>query len=198
MKKILRRTAVAMAILCMGGMTTSCENDTISQFFNNLFGNSQTYTFTGNATSQTCTGSMTNGNWRYVNASDNNPEGMFSFSGMTVEVSTSQTATLAIQPYTEGDVEVSQITICGLDMKASEDQSYTILEIGEGSYFGEGCTLTYGGETYEPATLYIGKAQATPTAITLEMTIYFRGKNDGEDCSKAVNFTYIGQAETTE
>ena len=212
MKKTFTRVIMALGILCSGAVVTSCDEDTITQIINiigNLINTGQTYTYTGTATSQSLTGSADNKEWVYINATKSNPEGIYEFQNMEVSLNSSKTGTgtLTIPAYQEGNVTTSLITISGLSMAVSSDQSNTKLSIGEESRI-EG-SLTYNGKNYTAANLSIAEAQstngdqkiegtATSAALQLEMTIYFQGEEDGDDYSKAINFTYVGKAETAQ
>ena len=97
-----------------------------------------------------------------------------------------------------GKVTVNGITISNLVLSASQDQSYTEISLDESGNSRIDGSITYNGVTYTTANLYIANAQATSAQIVLEMTIYFQGEEDGDDYSKAINFTYKGQTETAQ
>ena len=101
MKRTFKTALIALSILCMGGGTTRCDEETVAQLITiigNLFNTGETYTYTGNATSQTLNGSKTTDGWRgtYINATDENPTGAYNFSGMQVSLNCSTTGTLTI------------------------------------------------------------------------------------------------------
>ncbi len=203
MKKTFKHAILALAILCTGGMTTSCDSDTLMQLataiIGNLFNTGETYTYTGQATSQSMTGSITTMTWTAINKTTANPTGAYAFSNVPVSLQCGTTATLSLPAYEEGNVKVNAVTIYGLSLKYDENQNMTNLEIGENSTI-DG-SMEYGGKTYEAANLYIeniktiDKATATSGNLEVDMTIYFKSADETE-CTKAVNFTYTGVADT--
>ena len=197
MKKTFTRVIMALGILCSGAVVTSCDEDTITQIINiigNLINTGQTYTYTGTATSLALDGSTTAQGWMgdYINGNKPNTY------NMQVALKSGNTGEITIPAYTDGKVTVNGITISNLVLSASQDQSYTEISLDESGNSRIDGSITYNGVTYTTANLYIANAQATSAQIVLEMTIYFQGEEDGDDYSKAINFTYKGQTETAQ
>lgn len=191
MKKSFTRVIMALAILCSGVAVSSCDEETISQIISLLFNTGQTYTYTGTATSLALDGSTTAQGWMgdYINGNKPNTY------NMQVALKSGNTGELTIPAYTDGKVTVNGITIYNLVLTASQDQSYTVISLDENGNSSIDGSITYNGVTYPAANLYIANAQATSAQIALEMTIFFQ-KDGEDDYSKAINFTYTGQAET--
>ncbi len=199
MKKSFKGVCLALAILCMGGVTTSCDSESLTQvlttILGNLFNTGETYTFTGTGTSQALTGSINSGKWTYINSSTSNSTGTSNLSSATVSLTCNTTANLTLPAYTDGKVSVGSITLYNLTMSTNSAQTLTTLSIGDNSSI-DG-SITVDGVTYTGYTVYLGKAEATSESINLEMTLYFQGASDGEDCSKAINLTYTGIGTST-
>lgn len=194
MKKNVKYLFLAIALLCSGCVLTSCEGDDniISQIINGIFNPGQTYYYQGTATSLALDGSTTEQGWMgdYINS--NQP----SSHSMQVTLKASNTAEVHIPAYTDGKVTVNPITIYNLTMTANSDNTYTELGIGEGSSING--SIVYNGITYNTVNLYITSSRVTADDIALDMTIYFLGDNEGNDPSKAINFTYTGKGITAQ
>lgn len=59
-------------------------------------------------------------------------------------------------------------------------------------------TITVDGTTYTIRNLYFEKAAATTTSLELAITLYYGTDSEGDDYSKAINFTYTGTAPAAE
>lgn len=59
-------------------------------------------------------------------------------------------------------------------------------------------TITVDGTTYTIRNLYFEKAAATTTSLELAITLYYSTDSEGDDYSKAINFTYTGTAPSAE
>jgi len=68
MKKVFKSMIVVLSFLSMGMLTTSCEEGGIlSQILPNLFGQTETYNYSGTATSECLTGAASTMQWNYIN-----------------------------------------------------------------------------------------------------------------------------------
>jgi hypothetical protein len=189
MKKVFKSMIVALSFLSMGMLTTSCEEGGIlSQILPNLFGQTETYNYSGTATSECLTGAASTMQWNYINT----PTSIKLTAPVTLTVKNSLT-TLELPSYIDGKVTMNNVTLYNLAMAASNDQSHTVLSVGESSTI-DG-SIQIGSTTYTAGTVYITKAQATPESLILDMTIYFAAQNEN-DYTKAVNFTYNGKIVT--
>lgn len=190
MKKVFKSMMLALSFLSVGLVTTSCEEGGIlSQILGNLFGQTETYNYTGSGTSECLTGSASTMEWTYINSST---PSKLTTTPVTLECKNSL-ATLTLPSYKDGKVTMNGVALYNLDMAASADNSYTALTVGESSSI-DG-SIVYENTTYNAATVYITSARATSETMILEMTIYFQSAADATagDYSKAINFTYSGK-----
>lgn len=189
MKKVFKNMMIALSFLSMGMVTTSCEEGGIlSQLLPNLFGQTEIYNYEGSATSECLTGAASTMQWNYINT----PTSVKITAPVRLTVKNSLT-TLELPSYIDGKVTVNNVTLYDLAMAASNDQSHTVLSVGESSSI-DG-SIQIGAATYNAGTVYITKAQATPESLILDMTIYFAAQNE-TDYTKAVNFSYNGKIVT--
>lgn len=198
MRKTFKSVIIAISIVCMGGVVTSCGDDNdgglfggIINIIQNLFNTGESYTYTGVGTAYTMTGSSETAQWQLVNAettSFNNAQ--------TVLTIGNNTGTLTLPNLTDGKVTFKDVVIYNLALN-NEDASKTRFDFGENTSI-DG-SIVIDGTTYSAANLYIEqeKTYVTTTNIALEFSIYFDDNEDG-DYSKVVNFTYEGVAEATE
>lgn len=196
MRKVFKSMMIALSFLSMGMVTTSCEEGGIlSQILGNLFDSGQTYNYTGKASSQTMSGSTIGQNWCYtsfVNSTQSNPDGIYYFTDVPVSITCSETATIKIPSYIEGDVQTSEILLGSLVMTPNSSETYTMLSVGEDGFSHSG-NMTYEGKEYGIESLYIDEdnTRATSTTLELDLIIYF--KNNAEtDITKAIRFKYSG------
>lgn len=188
MKKIF----LALAVLCLGTLT-SCNNPGLQQALAGMLANMMTpgskQVYRGKATSLSMTGSANKANWNAINtrtATEYNAAEMnlTASNGMS-----GNTMGLVIPAYTDGKVTVNQITVSGLVLTTSNTGQ--TLSTGDNSTI-DG-TIVVNGTTYTSANLYIENATITPSSLSVTMTIYFAGASDGDDYSKAINYTFTGQ-----
>ena len=59
-------------------------------------------------------------------------------------------------------------------------------------------TITVDGTSYTIRNLYFEKAAATTTSLELVITLDYSTDSEGDDYSKAINFTYTGTAPAAE
>ena len=210
MKRMFKKVTVVLGIVCMGGMVSSCDEENglgniISAVLNNLFNPGETYSFTGTATTSSFSGALAQQGDdvvfmidKYLNATDGNDEGTIQYSNVGLDLTCSQsTAQLTIPAIDEndGNVQTTEITIYNLVMDTKEGATYTTLDLGDSSSFSENANMTYNGVTYEASTMLIEKAQASQKKLELDITIYFRAKNE-TSYTKGIHFTYSGEATT--
>lgn len=201
MKKTLKLVVIAMAVVAMGGVTTSCSEDSpLLNIIRNLFNPGETYEYTGSATSQTSNIVIQDNKYAIgtaVNAKTENPEGAYVFSSMPVSLTTqNNVATITLPVYEEGVVKVSQLSMGNLTLTTNDEQTNTVLGIGDDGFTRSG-TLTYNGKEYVFESLWINKANATTTSLELDLQLYFKA-SDESDYSLILCFTYQGTREATE
>ncbi|MDE6634111.1 MAG: hypothetical protein K2J96_02480 [Bacteroidaceae bacterium] len=196
--KVVRNIILTVGFLCMGGVFTSCDENTLTQLLpiiTELFKPGTVYSYTGTANTESYRGASQTDGWHitdYINGTEENKKGTYEFKGMQINLTESQTGiTLAIPAYSENNNKVvtSDITISGLVATLSNDQSYNTLSLGESSIDG---SMTCDGVTYKAANLYIEEAIASANYLKLNMTIYFQAPNVTDDYATAIKFTYTG------
>lgn len=189
MKKVFKLAFVALATLSLGSMMTSCDEENgIISIIKNLLNPGESYTYTGTAASQSLTGSYDKEEWYRINDKDSQ------FSNMQVTLKSTQTdATITIPAFTDGKVSVSATTIGGLTQTLNEEKTLTTLGIDMSTTTING-TITVDGTTYTIRNLYFEKAAATTTSLELAITLYYGTDSEGDNYSKAINFTYTGTA----
>lgn len=196
--KVVRNIILTVGFLCMGGVFTSCDENTLTQLLpiiTELFKPGTVYSYTGTANTESYRGASQTDGWHitdYINGTEENKKGTYEFKGMQINLTESQTGiTLAIPAYSENNNKVvtSDITISGLVATLSNDQSYNTLSLGESSIKG---TMTCDGVTYDTANLYIEEAIASVNYLKLNMTIYFQAPDVTDDYATAIKFTYTG------
>ncbi|MDE5788572.1 MAG: hypothetical protein K2H79_08560 [Bacteroidaceae bacterium] len=196
--KVVRNIILTVGFLCMGGVFTSCDENTLTQLLpiiTELFKPGTVYSYTGTANTESYRGASQTDGWHitdYINGTEENKKGTYEFKGMQINLTESQTGiTLAIPAYSENNNKVvtSDITISGLVATLSNDQSYNTLSLGESSIKG---TMTCDGVTYDTANLYIEEAIASANYLKLNMTIYFQAPDVTDDYATAIKFTYTG------
>lgn len=163
---------------------TSSINHTVAvSFQDNIFGT--THKYNGDATSESLTGSAASGTWSSI-------KGPTRFTSVPITLSCDNLhATLTLPAYIDGHVTVPNgLTLYDLDITKSSDNSNMVFSVGEDTRV-EGYII-YQGCSYTGGNLYLSAAMATSSALYIEMTIYFKISADGEDYSKAINFTYTG------
>lgn len=102
-------------------------------------------------------------------------------------VAASNTAALTLSAYSVGNnVKVSELTIANLGL--SHSGSTTSIALTDNSGFGNGCTCTVDGKTYNAATVYITSATVSDSQLSLNVTVYY-----GENYTNPVNITYTGK-----
>lgn len=190
--KIIRNIILTVGFLCMGGVFTSCDENTLTQLLpiiTELFKPGTVYSYTGTANTESLIAGEKAGTWYTISESEVNP--------MQIDLTESQsTIKLAIPAYSEDNkVITSNITISDLVATPNSDQTYSTLSIGENGIMIDG-TMTYDGVKYEPAALYITEAIASANYLKLNMSIFFRAEDKAEgetdDYATAINFTYTG------
>lgn len=188
----MKKLFLALAVLCLGTLT-SCNNPGLQQALAGMLANMMTpgskQVYRGKATSLSMTGSANKANWNAINtrtATEYNPAQMHltASNGMA-----GNTMGLVIPAYTDGKVTVNQITVSGLVLTTSNTGQ--TLSTGDNSTI-DG-TIVINGTTYTSANLFIEKATVTQSSLSVTMTIYFAGASDGDDYSKAINYTFTGQ-----
>lgn len=181
MKKTFKLVVIALTVLATGCVMTSCEE------IANFFDPGTTYTYTGAGSSQSLTGSYASNDWRRINERDTTISPM-----QIILKSTTSEATLTIPAYNDGKVSLGIITIGGLTQTTNEEGTLTTLGIDMSKTTIDG-SIVIGSSTYELANLYFEKATANTSEINLDMTLYFSNSDtDGDDYSKAINFTFKG------
>ncbi len=200
MKKTFKTVVLALAVLCSGGVMTSCDSDAIAEVLNTIIGNlvntGQTYTYQGSATTQTLrnTSTTSTASWSYLNSTSAN-DGTIAISSMQVSLESSgATATLTIPTYTDGKATLNKIQIYNLVMTANSDGSATTLSISDDSTI-DG-SITVNGKAYSASNLYIDRATATSGAIDLKICIYFDSTDNPGKYIFATNLEYAGTAVT--
>ncbi len=114
MRKVFKSMMIALSFLSMGMVTTSCEEGGIlSQILGNLLGQTETYNYTGTATSESLTGAASTMQWNYINT----PTSTKLTAPVTLTIQNSL-ATLALPAYTDGNVTMNGVTLYSLDMSA--------------------------------------------------------------------------------
>lgn len=193
MKKVFKLAFVALATLSLGSMMTSCDEENgIISIIRNLLNPGETYTYTGTAASQSLTGSYDKEEWYRINDKDSQ------FSNMQVTLKSTQTdATITIPAFTDGKVSVSSTTIGGLTQTLNEEKTLTTLGIDMSTTTIDG-TISVDGTSYTIRNLYFEKAAATTTSLELAITLYYSIDSEGDNYSKAINFTYTGTAPAAE
>ena len=193
MKKVFKLAFVALATLSLGSMMTSCDEENgIISIIKNLLNPGETYTYTGTAASQSLTGSYDKEEWYRINDKDSQ------FSNMQVTLKSTQTdATITIPAFTDGKVSVSATTIGRLTQTLNEEKTLTTLGIDMSTTTING-TITVDGTSYTIRNLYFEKAAATTTSLELAITLYYGTDSEGDNYSKAINFTYTGTAPAAE
>lgn len=197
--KIIRNIILTVGFLCMGGVFTSCDENTLTQLLpiiTELFKPGTVYSYTGTANTESYRGASQTDGWHiteYINGTEKNKRGTYEFEGMQIDLTeSSQTGiTVAIPAYSENNNKVvtSAITISGLVATLSDDKTYNTLSLGESSIDGN---MTCDGITYTAANLYIEEAIASANYLKLNMTIYFQAKGVTDDYATAIKFTYTG------
>lgn len=185
--KIIRNIILTVGFLCMGGVFTSCDENTLTQLLpiiTDIFNPGTVYSYTGTANTESLIAGEKAGTWHTISESEVAP--------MQIDLTESQsTITLAIPAYSEDNkVITSNITISDLVATPNSDQTYSTLSLGENCWVNG--TMTYDGVKYEPAALYIEEAIASANYLKLKMTIYFRVAGETGDYATAINFTYTG------
>lgn len=184
MKKITKHLVLALAILCMGGITTSCDSDTIAQIISQFFNTGETYTFSGTAASRLYTGSYKTAKWDEMNA--------YEYGLTTMLECANDLGTLTIQAMsTQG---ISQIAITNLTLTPNADQTYTVLANSQTSQISGSVTID--NVTYTAAAWELVTAAATPSEMALELIVYFQGTGDSSDYSKKLLLTFTGATAT--
>lgn len=197
MKKTFKILAVAFAVLSMGAVMTSCDEDStgglIDRIINLLRNTTYTYSGSGEAytMNDTNNGSSPTPQWKLIN------DDKTALTNAIVTVNSgSNTASIALPtPINDGKATITEVVIYDLVLN-NDDPTKTKFEIGETSSIVG--TLKIGSNTYEAKTLYIEPTTyVTTTNIDLGFSIYFDDDDDGV-YTKVVNFTYQGTAQTTE
>ena len=179
MKKILKTMLLSLVMIGGGLSVTSCDEDTVSQILSLFLGGAPS-TYNGTATLDCLEGTYEPMNYKSV------ASGTATLQTTVTTNTLNSTATLAIQGVTVGDVTLGSITLYNLVFTGNNDKTQCTLSLGESSSITG--TFTYNGQSYEGSNAYIGKAIATSSTLTLEMTLYF-----GDELTEAVNLTYSGQ-----
>jgi len=189
--KRVKAAFAAAALLLSGTTLVSCDQAAVQQILttvvSTLMSSGQTKVYAGKATSLSMTGSANKSYWNAINT---RTATAFSSASVQLQSGISGTGTLVIPAFTDGKVTVNQITIYNLALTSSNNQASTNISIGDSSTI-DG-SIVVGGVTYTAANLYIETGVATQQAINLTMTLYFASANDGDDYSKAINYTFTG------
>ena len=183
MKKILKVVLLSLAVIGGGMSVTSCDEETITQILSLLVGG-QASTYSGTATLECLEGTYEPMNYASL------AKGTATLQATVSPSSLNGTATLTIQGVTLGDVTIGEVNLYNLAYTANSDNTQCTMDLGESSSITG--TFTYNGQSHEGSSAYIGKAIATASTLTLEMTLYF-----GDEMTEAVNLTYSGKVVET-
>lgn len=196
MTKFFKHAFLAVMALCMTVVYTGCDKASVQQILNNvastMLTGGQINSYSGKATSLALTGSVANGVWNAINGRSAN-----TIPSVTAKLQKGANGIgkVDISAFTDGKVTVNAISITALTLTSTNDQASTTISVGDNSSITG--SIVIDDYVYNAANLYIVSAAATSSALTLQMTIYFASSEDGNDYSKAINFTYSGTLNST-
>ncbi|MDE7165583.1 MAG: hypothetical protein K2O17_00955 [Bacteroidaceae bacterium] len=188
--KVVRNIILTVGFLCMGGVFTSCDENTLAEILpiiGEIVNPGTVSSYTGTATTESFIAGEQADVWYSISNSKSE------VAPMQIDLTETQSAIkLAIPAYSESNNKVvtSNITISGLVATPDSEQPYSTLSIGENAMI-DG-SMTYDGVKYDTAALYIEKAIVSANELELSISIYFREKDKTGDYSTAINFTYTG------